>query len=207
MPSKSTKPKKTSSKKSSTKTTSSKSAAPAPAPAPVPTPTPTPKTTTPATTENVVVNPTNEQFTEFAAKLQQVVTLLSSLKSDYKSLEKLYNKEVRVNRKLTAKKKRKQGNRQPSGFVKPTQISEELAEFLGKDKGTEMARTAVTKEINQYIRENNLQDPANGRKINPDQALTQLLKLQKSDELTYFNLQKYMSPHFAKAGKPLPCSS
>jgi len=205
MPSKSTKPKKTSSKKSSTKTTSSKSAAPAPAPAPVPTS--TPKTTTPATTENVVVNPTNEQFTEFAAKLQQVVTLLSSLKSDYKSLEKLYNKEVRVNRKLTAKKKRKQGNRQPSGFVKPTQISEELAEFLGKDKGTEMARTAVTKEINQYIRENNLQDPANGRKINPDQALTQLLKLEKSDELTYFNLQKYMSPHFAKAGKPLPCSS
>ena len=205
MPSKSTKPKKTSSKKSSTKTTSSKSAVPAPAPAPVPTP--TPKTTTPATTENVVVNPTNEQFTEFAAKLQQVVTLLSSLKSDYKSLEKLYNKEVRVNRKLTAKKKRKQGNRQPSGFVKPTQISEELAEFLGKDKGTEMARTAVTKEINQYIRENNLQDPANGRKINPDQALTQLLKLEKSDELTYFNLQKYMSPHFAKAGKPLPCSS
>jgi upstream activation factor subunit UAF30 len=205
MPSKSTKPKKTSSKKSSTKTTSSKSAAPAPAPAP--TPTPTSKTTTPETTENVVVNPANEQFTEFAAKLQQVVTLLSSLKSDYKSLEKLYNKEVRVNRKLTAKKKRKQGNRQPSGFVKPTQISEELAEFLGKDKGTEMARTAVTKEINQYIRENNLQDPANGRKINPDQALTQLLKLQKSDELTYFNLQKYMSPHFAKAGKPLPCSS
>ena len=205
MPSKSTKSKKTSSKKSSTKTTSSKSAAPAPAPAP--TPTPTPKTTTPETTENVVVNPTNEQFTEFAAKLQQVVTLLSSLKSDYKALEKLYNKEVRVNRKLTAKKKRKQGNRQPSGFVKPTPISEELAEFLGKDKGTEMARTAVTKEINQYIRENNLQDPANGRKINPDQALTQLLKLQKSDELTYFNLQKYMSPHFAKAGKPLPCSS
>lgn len=64
-----------------------------------------------------------------------------------------------------------------------------------------MARTSVTREINTYIRANNLQDPANGRKINPDAKLTILLKLKKSDELTYFNLQRYMSPHFAKSVK------
>ena len=135
MPSKSTKPKKTSSKKTASKTTTPSKSAPAPVPVS------TPVSTSVTTTENVVVasNP-NEQFTEFAAKLQQMVSLLSSLKSDFKNLEKQYNKEVRVNKKLTAKKKKKQGNRQPSGFVKPTQISEELAEFLGKTKGTEMAR-------------------------------------------------------------------
>jgi len=83
--------------------------------------------------------------------------------------------------------------------VKPTRISDELASFLGKDKGTEMARTDVTREINLYIRSNNLQDTANGRKINPDTKLTSLLKLKTTDELTYFNLQKYMSPHFQKA--------
>jgi hypothetical protein len=27
------------------------------------------------------------------------------------------------------------------------------------------------------------------------------LKLKKTDELTYFNLQRYMSPHFSKAEK------
>jgi chromatin remodeling complex protein RSC6 len=64
-----------------------------------------------------------------------------------------------------------------------------------------MARTVVTKEINTYIRNHNLQDKENGRKINPDTKLAALLKLKKSDELTYFNLQKYMSPHFAKAVK------
>jgi chromatin remodeling complex protein RSC6 len=62
-----------------------------------------------------------------------------------------------------------------------------------------MARTDVTREINKYIRTNNLQDKENGRKINPDKKLTSLLKLKKGDELTYFNLQRYMSPHFAKA--------
>ena len=90
------------------------------------------------------------------------------------------------------------GNRQPSGFVKPTRISDELAKFLGKSVGVEMARTAVSKEINAYIREKGLQDPANGRKINPDASLTKLLNLQKEDELTYFNLQRYMKHHFIK---------
>ena len=62
-----------------------------------------------------------------------------------------------------------------------------------------MARTEVTREINSYIRANDLQDKENGRKINPDASLSTLLKIGKGDELTYFNLQRYMSPHFAKA--------
>jgi chromatin remodeling complex protein RSC6 len=64
-----------------------------------------------------------------------------------------------------------------------------------------MARTEVTKEINAYIRANKLQDPKNGRIIQADAKLQTLLNLKKGDELTYFNLQKYMSPHFAKAVK------
>jgi upstream activation factor subunit UAF30 len=82
--------------------------------------------------------------------------------------------------------------------VKPTRISDELAKFLGKSAGVEMARTSVSKEINAYIREKGLQDPANGRKINPDASLTKLLNLQTTDELTYFNLQRYMKHHFIK---------
>ena len=65
-----------------------------------------------------------------------------------------------------------------------------------------MARTDVTREINQYIRAHNLQDKDNGRKINPDKQLAQLLKLEDSSiDLTYFNLQKYMGPHFPKVIK------
>ena len=79
-------------------------------------------------------------------------------------------------------------------------MSDQLAAFLGKEPGSEMARTEVTREINKYIRANKLQDPDNGRKINPDTALATLLKVGKNDELTYFNLQ-YMSPHFCKAGE------
>ena len=65
-----------------------------------------------------------------------------------------------------------------------------------------MARTDVTREINKYIRANNLQDKDNGRKINPDKLLRELLKIDETVDLTYFNLQRYMGPHFPKQIKP-----
>ena len=142
-----------------------------------------------------------EQSTEFVAKLQQLGALIATLKSEYKTLEKKWTRELKIAQKQSNKKKRKAGNRAPSGFVKPTRISDELATFLDKPSGSEMARTEVTRDINKYIRTNKLQDETNGRKINPDSKLAALLKLKKTDELTYFNLQRYMSPHFAKSVK------
>jgi len=135
---------------------------------------------------------------EFSAKLNQLGSLIASLKTEYKSMERQWTKDLKAAQKASKKGKRKTGNRQPSGFVKPTKISDELAKFLEKPTGSEMARTDVTREINKYIRSHNLQDKDNGRKINPDAKLQSLLKLKKTDELTYFNLQRYMSPHFAK---------
>lgn len=134
---------------------------------------------------------------EFGAKLQQMASLFASMKSDYKTLEKVFSRELKSAQK-NSKKRKSSGNRQPSGFVKPTRISDELASFLGKTVGTEMARTEVSKEINAYIREKGLQDKENGRKIHPDASLSKLLALTAADELTYFNLQRYMKHHFIK---------
>ena len=140
------------------------------------------------------------RITEFSAKLQQIGSIFTTMKTDFKNLEKAVSRELKSAQKSSSKRRKvSTGNRQPSGFVKPTRISDELAKFLGKSAGVEMARTAVSKEINAYIREKGLQDAANGRKINPDASLTKLLNLQKEDELTYFNLQKYMKHHFIKA--------
>ena len=145
----------------------------------------------------------SSEYTEFMTKLQQVGTLISSLRSDFRSLEKKSSRDLKLANKANAKRARKQkGNRSPSGFVKPTLISAELATFLGKEAGTQMARTEVTREINAYIRLHVLQDKANGRKINADSSLSSLLKLKEGEELTYFNLQRYMSPHFIKTAAP-----
>ena len=168
---------------------------------------PAPSADTAATDASAeVIAPSTEsiiaaQFSSISSKLQQVVAFAATLRSELRALERHAVKEIRTAQKASAKKRRKVGNRAPSGFVKPTLISKELSEFLGKSDGSEMARTEVTREINAYIRNNNLQDKENGRRINPDTKLKSLLKLKKGEELTYFNLQRYMSPHFATAAK------
>jgi chromatin remodeling complex protein RSC6 len=150
-----------------------------------------------ATTQDAAT-PASSEFSDFMTKLQQLGNLVNSLKSEFRTLEKKANKDLKTVAKANAKRKRKNVNRAPSGFVKPTLISAELASFLGKTAGTEMARTEVTREINAYIRDHQLQDKANGRIINADTKLSSLLKIPAGEELTYFNLQRYMSPHFTK---------
>lgn len=152
----------------------------------------------PVSNEVVDVNVSAKLMTDFGSKIQQLTSLLSTLKTDYKLLEKSVAREMKNAQKSAGKKRKSTGTRQPSGFVKPTKISDELAAFLGKSVGTEMARTEVSKEINAYIKSKSLQDKANGREIHPDAPLAKLLKFQKGEKLTYFNLQRYMKHHFPK---------
>ena len=131
-------------------------------------------------------------------KLQGAQALLASIRSEVNELKRQHARELRAANKAN-KRRKTNANRAPSGFVKPTLISNELAAFLGKPEGSVLARTEVTREVNAYIRAQKLQDKDNGRKINPDAKLLKLLKLKKGEELTYFNLQKYMAGHFAKS--------
>ena len=140
----------------------------------------------------------NAGYAESITKLTSMRHQLSTIIAEVKVLQKRAEREVKAVQKAGNKRKQRNATRAPSGFVKPTLISDQLAEFLTKDKGTLIARTDVTREINAYIRANKLQDPANGRKINPDAKLKKLLALKPTDELTYFNLQRYMSQHFQK---------
>ena len=167
------------------------------------------ETATPAVTEAAAPTPApaveapadsglSDKLQEFGSKLAQMMSIYTTLKSDFKTLAKSVERELKAAQKASAKKRRSSGNRQPSGFIKPTLITDELATFLGKVSGTEMARTEVSKEINQYIRENKLQDAQNGRIIRPDPKLKKLLRVGNDEELTYFNLQRYMKHHFVK---------
>ena len=144
-------------------------------------------------------------FTNLNKTAHDLTSQLSLVKSELKQLEKFVGREMRVLDKFNARKNRNKGHRAPSGFVKPTKISDELATFLGKEPGTLMARTDVTKQITSYIRSNSLQDKANGRLILADDKLKKLLNYDEknisdpSQQLSYFNLQRYLSGHFEKS--------
>jgi chromatin remodeling complex protein RSC6 len=140
------------------------------------------------------------RLADLEAKHQQIGVIWTSLKSTIKELRKLIVRDKKAAEKSSKTKAAKKVNkdRKPSGFTKPTLISDELAKFLGKEAGTEMSRTSAAKEVIAYIKSNKLTDEKNGRIIHPDAALSALLKVTSADNLHYFNLQTFMKPHFIK---------
>jgi chromatin remodeling complex protein RSC6 len=162
----------------------------------------------PVVTEPVVTTETESVVTESvdSEKVDPTVESINNLISKFEMFEKEskvakteLRKVLKSYQKKTFKKTRKvDPNRQPTGFAKPSLISEELCKFLNKPSGTKMARTDVTKEVNKYIKEHNLQNPANKKEIKADTTLTKLLNLKKGDDLNYFSLQKFLKDHFPK---------
>ena len=135
------------------------------------------------------------QFDLIIDSLSSFKNQINLLQQQLRNLEKSVKKEVKTLKKAVVKNKNK-GNRKPSGFANPTKVSKELCEFMNKQEGTEIARTEVTKAIISYIKNNNLQSKSNKKIISPDEKLKFLLGINGEEELTYFNLQKYMNKHF-----------
>ena len=157
---------------------------------------------TPATTvqEGTELSPSLQQFaTQFEGVLSTLTAFRSQitmLQNQIRGLEKNVKKQMKALQK-EAKKNKQKGNRKPSGFAVPSKISPELCEFMDKPNGSEVARTEVTQFIISYIKTNNLQWQENRKIIKPDEALRTLLG-NGNDEVTYFNIQRYMNKHFIK---------
>ena len=183
-------------KKSSTKSQSKKSVKNE-------TPPPVEKPVETAVVENVAVveNDNDNYDQEFATLHEQLVVALSAVKSVTSSLKALEKRVARdrkvMNKKMKGRAKRVvDPNKPPSGFAKPGPVSKELATFLGLQEGELIARTEVTKKITGYCKQHNLQKEEDKRTINVDSALKKLLRIKKGEELTFFNLQKYMKVHY-----------
>ena len=187
-------PKKTSSSKKAKKTTPKK-AEPVPAPAPVVEETPVVE---PVPVETQQTDNYDSEFTDIQDDLKAALALVKSLTSRVAKLEKRVQRDRKVmDKKMKGRAKRVvDPNKPPSGFAKPGPVSSELAKFLDLGKDELIARTEVTKRITKYCQARNLQKAEDKRTIHADKGLKDLLRLKKGDELTFFNLQKYMKVHF-----------
>ena len=163
----------------------------APAPPPVVVPEPAPA----AVDENM------DRFATILSKLQSWQSDIKEAILTIKALQKEHNK---LKTQKGGRKGRKNGGattatgekRAPSGFAKPTNLSDELCDFLGIARGSSLARTEVTRIINQYVKDNKLQNSEDRRMIVPDEKLKTIVTLGKDDRLTYFNLQSFIKRHF-----------
>lgn len=76
-----------------------------------------------------------------------------------------------------------------SAFMKPVTPSATLAAIIGPKA---RPRTEVTRDIWDYIKRHDLQDPANRRNINADDKLRPLFG---KDQVSMFELTKLVSTH------------
>ena len=160
----------------------------------------------PVVVEPVVVEPVEPvvsmeldysvELDHLQGELKNAVSLLKNLVVHVNKLEKRLAREKKVVEKKIRTKPRRSSTGL-NGFSKPGPVSDEMRKFLSLGKDDLIARTQVTKRITTYCIENNLQNQSDKRIILPDKALTKLLNIPKGEELTYFNLQKYMKVHFA----------
>tara|TARA_Y100000816_G_C26071006_1_gene563364 strand:+ start:149 stop:649 length:501 start_codon:yes stop_codon:yes gene_type:complete len=138
-----------------------------------------------------------DEFVGVLGTLSAFRQQITMLQNQVRGLEKHVNKKVKT-LKREARKNKNKGNRKPSGFALPSKISDELCMFMGKPSGTKVARTEVTQYIINYIAEKGLQKTGNNKFIDPDDKLSNLLDVKDGDEVTYFNIQRYMNKHFVK---------
>ena len=151
-----------------------------------------------------VVAPAGASVT-LAALVEQIHAIDAFLKP-IKALIKTLTKEVGKLEKKSEKLDRKRSNAKkvPSGFAKPSPLSEELITFFELPVGTELARTQVTSLVTKYIKEHNLQQESDRRIILPDEPLKKLLRIKEGDKLSYFTLQSYLRVHFTPAVPAAP---
>ena len=162
-----------------------------------------PKVETPVQETSVVDAPQNtvvnyaDEFTHLVEQLKNLQSALKDLTVYTTKLEKRVAKDQKaVQKRVNGKRRRANNSASPSGFSKPGPVSDELRTFLKLDKDELVARTEVTKRINAYCKEHGLQGKEDKRILKPDKTLKTLLRLGKNDELTFFNLQKFMKVHF-----------
>jgi chromatin remodeling complex protein RSC6 len=171
---------------------------PEPVPAPVLAPVPEPEL---VAVEELKVLPEESNieilFNKLIIQFQDIQSVMKTLHSNLKVLQKEVLKEQKESKKKESKiKKKSDKKRAPSGFAKPALITNDLADFLDLPHGSQLARTEVTTKVIKYVKDHNLQNPAQKVQILPDAKLAKLLQAGSDDVIKFFNLQTYLKKHF-----------
>lgn len=136
------------------------------------------------------------------ASLDSITIELTALRNEVKALTKIVRK-IRTHQEDPNGEKASERSKK-NGFNREVEVDGELRAFLGLGDDELISRSDVTKRVNVYVKENNLKHPDNGRVIILDDKLKALLSPPEDVQVTFLNLQKYLSPHYVKVTAPVP---
>lgn len=162
------------------------------------------------TKERVVPTPdtVHAEFSELITELEQQIAQLrdSSDKGSVKYLRGVLRRVKSLQSSSARVLRRKQPTKRVnnnSGFLKPVQISAEIAKFTNLDPASLHSRVDVTKRVCDYIKDHNLQNPEDKRQIMADASLSKILGYdsKKDQPLTYYRIQSLLKDHFVSSKK------
>jgi chromatin remodeling complex protein RSC6 len=153
-----------------------------------------------------VIDPMTKQLTNLTELLDVLQKTSKSLSLEFKILTKEV-KKLQVSK--TSKKPKRVVDpdtpRKLGALEKPIQVSEELCLFLNLDTSELHSRQKVTQAINKYVKDNDLQNPENRRYIllETTEAGRKLKTLLRDPDqpLTFFNIQRFLKPHYPPSEK------
>ena len=131
-----------------------------------------------------------------------VLSAIEALSKEVKALAKIVRK-VRTHQEDPDGEKAKARSAN-NGFNRKQDVSPKLREFLSLPEGELISRSEVTKLITAYVKEQGLKHPDNGRVIIMDDKLTKLLEPPADTQITFLNIQKFLSPHYIKVDGEQP---
>jgi len=139
-----------------------------------------------------------EQFNGFLETIKVEKGTKNSKTLMGKKLKQLQNDSYKLLKIKYLRDENKPKTENNSGFMKPIKISNDLASFLETNAEEPITRVHVTKKLCQYIKEKDLQNPADRREIVPDQKLKALFNMLPDEKLTYYSMQKQIQQHIFK---------
>ena len=133
---------------------------------------------------------------EVNAQINDMREMFSLLEKKAKKLSHAVDMVIKKEQKTGSKVKKE---RKPCGFAVSSKVTPEMCEFMGRKEGELISRIEITKYLNKYIKEKDLENPENRQNIIPDENLWKILGDEaRNEKITHFTIQKYLNKHFIK---------
>ena len=175
---------------------------------------PAPVAAAPVASAVAVVAEAAGPSTTLAQDIEAMITATQAVRDGAsKQLKALQALQKRVARELKEAGRKRRRNRKaedgevkekrPSIFTTPVTLKDDLATFLGKSKGSQMAPADVSKAIGEYIETHKLknQEKGKGHTIYPDAAMRKALGIKEGEAVTYRNIQGYLYKQYVLPAK------
>lgn len=129
-----------------------------------------------------------EQIMDIAESLKRISLMIKDIYIKFESLKRLYHKSL----KMVQEKKAKEKSLSTKGMYGKKPMNVELQTLFKIKDAISVSKLDLQRLFNEYILLNDLRDKTDRIKINPNQELKTIFKLDTNDSLTYLNLAKYV---------------